>query len=1159
LRDFHDYLPIEKAYAASAAHSEDEAWWSARLARASDPLHLYGEAVRGGEDGASEQVTFSLETARTERLRALAGSDGFKGRSEQAAVQNLLCAALSAWLYRIGPNNTVTVGVTFHNRTDELKATIGLFMEVLPVRVEFAPGETFRSLYQKVSEAAAEALKHRRYTVENPVHKRVFDVILSYDARKIRDFAGRFAELEWVFSRHTNVALSVQVHDFRRTGSLHVNMDMQRAAFPEAQRRPPAAAAAHLRCVLDALLADPDRPIAEVDILPPDERERLLAAGRGPSIPVEIDILPAAFERHAARRGDAAAVVFGSRSVSYDALNRDANRLARRLRSLGVAQNHRVGVFLDRSPEMVTAVLAVLKAGAGYVPLDTSYPPERLRWMIEDCAVRVIITTRDLRALLDPCLPSGDPPVLLCVDADPALAGESDENLGLPVDGDDLAYVIYTSGSTGRPKGVEIQRRAMANFLQAMRDGDWICEADTMLVMAPLAFDAHVSHIHHPLVVGARLLLVTREDTMDARRLIALLEEHHVTAMGATPTTWRMLLEAGWSGKPDLKLHCGGEALTPALVQKLRPRVAALWNVYGPTETTVLSLEHRVELSDSTIVPVGRPLANTQVYVVDSSGSDVPEGVVGELLIGGEGLARGYLNRPDLTAEKFITRPEGRVYRTGDLARFLPDGSLEVMGRIDHQVKIRGYRIELGEIEAELARHPAVAQAAVVVREETPGDRRLAAYVVAAGQPIAPNELRSFLQARLPAFMVPASFVALEKLPLSANRKVDRGALAALPAQAPALAVDERAPLPARPLDLLEYQLSHLFEEVLGVARVRPDDNFFDVGGSSLLAVRVLARIETILGKTVSMQAFFSAPSVTRLAALLRTDGWAPSLDTLVPLQPHGSEAPFFCVHAFIGDVCRGLAGRFTFGHPFYGLQPRGLDGLEAPLVSVEEMATYYIEQLRRVMPRGPYYVGGYCFGGVVAFEMARQLRQAGDEVAMLAVIDSAPSNVPQRGLGSKLRAAANRGLYALEKVADIPRSPNPTAEVRKMITRIATRASLRARGGGSGLEAMRARMEGLEAWPVAYQRIASVHYTALRRYTPRFYDGRVTLIRTNEGLQRWSVEDETWGWSQIARDVDVHRVPGRHDEIMNEPHVKEVADVLARLMSSSAQVNRKP
>jgi amino acid adenylation domain-containing protein len=923
---------------------------------------------------------------------------------------------------------------------------------------------------------------------------------------------------------------------------------MQRAAFPEAQLRPPAAAAAHLRCVLSALLADPDRPIAEVDILPPDERDRLIAQGRGPSVPVEIDILPAAFERHAALRGDATAVLFGSRSVSYSALNRDANRLARRLRGLGVAQNDRVGVFLDRSPEMVAAVLAVLKAGAGYVPLDTSYPPERLRFMIEDCAMRVIMTSRDARDRLNSCVPSGNAPVLLCVDAELALAGESDADLGLPVGGDDLAYVIYTSGSTGRPKGVEIPRRAMANFLQAMRDGDWIDPADTLLVVAPLAFDAHVSHIHHPLVVGARVLLAPREDMMDARRLISLLDEHHVTAMGATPTTWRMLLDAGWSGKPDLKLHCGGEALTLDLVQKLRPRVAALWNVYGPTETTVLSLQHRVELSES-VIPVGRPLANTQVYVVDPSGRDVPEGVIGELLIGGEGLARGYLNRPDLTAEKFVMRPEGRVYRTGDLARFLPGGSLEVMGRLDHQVKIRGYRIELGEIEAELERHPAVAQAAVVVREEAPGDRRLAAYVVGAGagRPITPAELRSFLQGRLPAFMVPASFAALEKLPLSSNGKVDRGALSALPAPA----LDERTPLPARPLDLLEYQLEQLFEEVLGVARVGPDDSFFEVGGSSLLAVRVLARIETILGKSVSMQAFFSAPTVTRLAELLRSDGWAPSLDTLVPLQPRGSEPPFFCVHAFIGDVCRGLAGRFTFGHPFYGLQPRGLDGREPPLESVEQMAAYYVEQLRRVTPRGPYFIGGYCFGGVVAFEMARQIQRAGDEVAMVAMIDAAPANIPRRSLRSKLRAAVNRGLYALEKVSDIPRSPDPAAEVRKIITRVAARASLGDRSGGAALEALRARMEGLEAWPIAYQRIASVHYTALRRYEPGFYDGRVTLIRTNEGLQRWSVDDETLGWSEIGRDVEVHRVPGRHEEIMNEPHVRAVADVLARLMAS--------
>jgi amino acid adenylation domain-containing protein len=1149
LRSFQEYLPAERAYVASPAYLEDEAWWTAQVASRSEALNVYGEPVRG-ESGAADRTSLDLGPERTGLLRAIATSDGFKGKNIHASLQNMLCAALCAWLHRIGPNASVTVGLPFHNRTDEFKATIGLFMQVLPVRVEIGPKETFRSLYAKVTEAAAEGLKRRRYTVENPLKRRVCDVIMNYLVTEFGDFAGRRVSYEWVFARHTNVALSVQIHDFLRTGSLHVDMDMQRAAFPEVHRRPPANAAAHLLRVLDALLSDPDRPLAEVDVLGAEERARLREAGRGPVATIPLDLVPGAFERNAARNGDAPAIVFGSRTVSYGELNRDANRLARRLQRLGVAPNQRVAVCLDRSPEMVMAVFAVLKAGAGYVPLDTSYPPARLQWMLQDCAPRVVITHSSLRALFEPSLALADPPALLCVDAEPGLADESDADLGLAAQGEDLAYVIYTSGSTGRPKGVEIPRRAMANYLEAMRGLGWLSSIDTLLAISPFSFDFHVPQIHLPLIAGARVLLAARKEAADAPRLISMLEDDGVTAMAGTPTSFRMLIEAGFSGKPDLKVHCGGEALMPDLVQKLRPRVAELWNVYGPTETTVYSTMHRVELSPSErVVPVGRPIANTQLYVVDPGGLDVPEGMTGELWIGGAGLARGYLRRPGLTAEKFVALPEGRAYRTGDLARFLPDGTLEVVGRIDHQVKIRGYRIELGEIEAELLSHPSVAQAAVVVREDKPGDRRLAAYVVAAGQAVEPQKLRAFLEERLPSFMVPPAFVTLDSLPLSPNGKVDRGAL-----PAPNTAADERPKAPARPLDLLEYQLACIFEEVLGVPRINPDESFFEVGGSSLLAVRALARIETLLGKSVPVQTFLSAPSVTRLAALLREGGFTPALESLVPLQPSGSRPPFFCVHAFIGDVCRGLAGRFAFGHPFYGLQPRGLDGREPLLTSVEEMAAYYIQEIRRVKPSGPYHIGGYCFGGVVAFEMARQLEQAGEDVAMLAIIDAAPRNLPRRGLASVVRAGINGGLRALEKLTDVLRAPDPLAALTRMMRRLAMRrrSGAGARGSDAELVALRDMMDGLSAWPLAYQRIASVHYAALLRYVPGSYNGRVTLIRTSERLQRWGVEDETWGWEQVARAVDVHRIPGRHDEIMNEPHVGAVADVLARALSTS-------
>ncbi|MBW8765735.1 MAG: amino acid adenylation domain-containing protein, partial [Geodermatophilales bacterium] len=525
----------------------------------------------------------------------------------------------------------------------------------------------------------------------------------------------------------------------------------------------------------------------------------------------------------------------------------------------------RVGIGLERSLEMVVGLLAVLKAGGAYVPLDPSYPAERLAFMQEDSGVAAVLTAELLRSGL------------------PAAAAAPESSVGPR----NVAYVIYTSGSTGRPKGVQVPHGALANFLAAMAETPGLAADDRLLAVTSLSFDIAGLELYLPLMLGGRVVLASREEAADGRRLQALIAGSGATVLQATPATWRLLLESGWQGGEGLKALCGGEALPPALASALRPRVGSLWNVYGPTETTIWSTV--AEVTGEGPISIGRPIANTESYVLDEGGRPVPVGVPGELLLGGVGLARGYLRRPELTAERFVPNPFGeagsRLYRTGDLARWRASGVLECLGRIDHQVKVRGFRIELGEVEAALARHPDVAAAVVVAREEASGERRLAGYVVpreAAGGESLTRDLRALLRRSLPEHMVPTAWVQLAALPLTPNGKVDRKAL-----PAPERAGTEAGAFTA-PRTPAEEVLAGIWEQVLGRDAVGAHDNFFDLGGHSLLATQVVSRVRESFGVELPLRQVFETPALEGLARAveeLRAAGGGFEVPPLIPIS----------------------------------------------------------------------------------------------------------------------------------------------------------------------------------------------------------------------------------------------------------------------------------
>ena len=572
------------------------------------------------------------------------------------------------------------------------------------------------------------------------------------------------------------------------------------------------------------------------------------------------------FEQQVERATDAVAVVFEDQELTYRNLNERANRIGQYLRRIGVEPGALVGLCLESSPELVVGILGVMKAGGAYVPLDADYPPQRLQFMLADAKVGFLVTQHSLLGRL----PAADCQIV-CLDAENAnLDNCSLDNPSVNVAADNLAYVMYTSGSTGQPKGVQSPHSAVVNLLTAMAARPGVTSEDRLLSVTTPTFDISVLELLLPLTVGACLELLPSEVASDATRLANALTKEGVTVLQATPAMWLMLIQCGWNGSSHLKALCGGEAMLDSLARELKPRCRELWNMYGPTETTIWSTTHRVADGESP-ASIGRPIANTQVYVLDARRNPVPTGVPGELYIGGAGLARGYLNRPELTAERFVANPfsdtaDARLYRTGDLCRWRADGNLEFLGRLDDQVKLRGFRIELGEIETVLNEHPDVAQSVVILREVRPDDRRLVAYCVAADPGLNFSALKSHLRNRLPDYMMPAAFVRLDTLPLTSSGKVNRRALPAPDESRPELETGFVAPRTP-----IEQHLASIWCEILGIGTVGIHDNFFALGGHSLLATRVSARIASALQVDLPLRKLFEAPTISELATEIDT------------------------------------------------------------------------------------------------------------------------------------------------------------------------------------------------------------------------------------------------------------------------------------------------
>ncbi|MGI8312747.1 amino acid adenylation domain-containing protein [Saccharopolyspora hattusasensis] len=739
--------------------------------------------------------------------------------------------------------------------------------------------------------------------------------------------------------------------------------------------------------LLEAVVADPGAPIGHANLLGDDERRRLLADDT--DAPVAPSTLPALLHVQRDATPHEVAVVHGDSSVTYCELHAQADRLAHMLINRGIGPEDIVALALPRSLDLVVAILAVVKAGAAYMPVDLEYPRARIEFMLADARPALLLTTAEAGAGLPTGIPGmvlDDPDTVVVLAGFPSTE-PTDADRVAPLLPQHPAYVIHTSGSTGRPKAVVTPHAGLASLVVSQLDRLGVDGNSQVLQFASPSFDGSLWEVCMALLSGGTLVVASAEELLPGKRLASVIRDRRVTHVTLAPLVLDSMSDED-DLPPDLTAIVVGESPSAELVDRWSDG-RRLINVYGPTEATICAtISLPLAPGTDALPPIGGPVVGTRLHVLDAQLQLVPVGVVGQLYIAGAGVGRGYLNQPALSAERYVACPFGppgaRMYRTGDLVRRRPDGDLEFVSRVDHQLSVRGLRVEPGEIENVLTEFPAVAQAAVVQREDGPGDARLVAYVVANADCEA-SELRTFARSRLPRHMVPAAFVVLEEFPLSPNGKLDRAALPALDLDSAASGLAPKTPR--------EQVLTELFAEVLDLERVGADSDFFDLGGHSMSAMRLIDRIRSALGVDVGLQTLFQASSPSGLAAAVDADRLGSEFDVILPLRPAGRGMPLFCVHpgGGISWSFAGLLRHLDPECPVYGVQARGLSGPEPLPGSVEEMAADYVAQIRRVQPAGPYHMLGWSFGGLVAHAMAVELRRLGEQVAVLAIMDAYP------------------------------------------------------------------------------------------------------------------------------------------------------------------------
>ncbi len=1186
---YADFAHWQREWLQAKALERQLGFWKQQLSGAPVALELPTDHPRRSTPtlaGAVQQRR--LDSTLSDQLKQLA-------RGQGATLFMVLLAAFKAFLYRYTQQEDIVVGSPVSGRSRlETEDLIGFFVNTLPLRTKLSSEMTFQHLLAQVRETAlaafsnqdlpfeklVEALQPDRSSSQTPFVNVMF--MFQSGLTKPIELAGLGLEFLPSGTGTAKFDLTLGIQDSAE--GLLLGTEYSTDLFEAGSI---ARWLGQFETLLRGIVAQPAQRLRELPLLSEAERRQVLVEWNQTHTDYPRNrCVHELFEAQAAQTPNAVAVVFEDKKLSYRELNRRANQLAHHLRRCGVEPRMNVGLCLDRSLEMVVGMLGILKAGAAYAPLDPALPRERLTVMLEELQVPVLLTRRGLAD----ALPAGCAPRLLCLESEwRAIARENADELVCEVEAEDVAYISFTSGSTGRPKGVCLPHRSIVRLVKNTRCFEFSAK-DIFLQTVPISFDASLLEVWGALLHGARLVLPPPH-LPSLSELVEVMDKQRVTTAWFTTGLFHQLVEHHPEALQSLHLLVtGGDVLSPAHAKKALRFLSQgrLVNGYGPTENGTFSTSYLVppQLESQRSIPIGRPISNSYCYILDAHLQPVPIGVPGELYVGGDGLAAGYLRRPELTAERFIAnpfKPGARLYKTGDRARYLPEGNIEFLERMDFQVKIRGFRVEPGEVEARLLEHPAVRQCVVVPRADAAGQKQLIAYIVPRpdasaasaaaaarpeqgdsrcpagaqwqalrlGQP-RPEELQEFLRSHLPDYMIPAGFVTLPELPLSPTGKVNHSAL-----PTPEARREASGSTHLEPRDETEQRLQQLWQMVLDVRPIGMRDKFFALGGHSLLAVRLVAEVERSFGKKLRVATIFQNPTIEQFATLLRNGSNAGTDSAIIEIQPRGSRPPLLLVHGAGGGMFWGyanLARHLGPEQPVFAFKSRGLDGREE-FATIESMAAAYLADLRAFQPRGPYYLGGYCFGGVVAFEMARRLQAQGEQVALLALINTGAPNSSYAQFQWSPATAARFTVNLGRRLAHFAACPSD-----KLLGYVQWKGGLvlnRFRGRLQRAAAKRMQNDvddwlDLTQFSADQRQVWHTHIRALEQFTPQTYPGPLTLFRSPvHGL--YCSYDARCGWGDYAQGgVTLKLIPGAHETIMEEPRVQRLSAELQKLLTQA-------
>lgn len=1143
------------------ATSRNEAYWVEKLSRTTPIALPYVRNTDSALGLGIQKLSVPMPDALT-----LTGTE----------FRNSVFAAFCVLVSRLSGFNKFTVGYSSLMLDNGVRDLAGMFATTVPFDVEIDEMGTFKILLDAIAEEVNKTNDKQTFLV---------DAILRYPELETL----RNTNLHDLFPLTFAEAVDAENYSPKPASDLVlVCGDRDARLIFDASRFDKEKIANLAECLstlLANLVADRNQETGDAEYLPLEERNRLIRDGRGPisSYPRE-SCIHRLFELKAEEYAEHTAVIFNGETFRYREIDQRANRFANHLLKRGVRLGEFVGIAAERSIEAVVAILGILKAGGTYVPISPACPTERLKHIVDDTSMRVLLSQSAIASRFEEHVQD-----VVCLDVD--VDADSSSPV-LELSSDSAAYAIYTSGTTGQPKGVLVSHRALVNHATAISRHYELDEADRVLQFSSLSFDVAAEEIFPTILSGAAIVIVPESDLSSMNRFREFVCSNSVSIINLPTSYWRQWTAALVTAKksfPDSVrlLIAGSERVLPEDYnswRELAPTKVRWLNAYGLTETTITSLVYEPSDRDQELatVPIGKPIDNVSVFVLDSSMRPVPKGVQGQLYVGGDCVALGYLKMPDVTAERFVQNPFGSqgndlIYETGDIVRMLDDGNLEYVGRNDDQVKLRGFRIELGEIETVLSSHPKLSEGAVIaVTNPHSGETELAAYLVPkndsaaqrassnirANSHVSISALQTFLGEHLPSYMVPSTFTELERLPLTANGKVDRRAL---PLPVYELAEARNGHKTSR--TGTEAKLTEIWTELLGYEQIGVNENFFDLGGHSLLAIRMFTKIEASFRKSIPLATLFEAGTIENLASILDQDDWQEPESALVPIQPLGDRPPFFCVHAKGGNVLfyRDLAKHLGNDQPFYGIQARRIGGRQVGHATVEEMAETYIREMKGLQPEGPYYIGGASFGGLAAFEIAQQLRRNGDEVALLALLDTGSPDYPRplpntSRIRSRINSLVNRTRLHRDSLVGLSNRGRLSYIVEKIGK---LKLKYRRKVVNSYKLAAREfylRKNGEGSIPAKYIQVEDQIAKAGEKYQPKAYAGKVTLFRASNqpvGFQ----EDPTLGWGPfVSGELEINDVPGHHGSIVNEPYVGVLAAKLrASIERAMPVIDEKP